>query len=72
MATVKPELQLKPLYSIPETENILGTGKTTVHALLRDGELEGIKIRKCRRITGRSIAALIDRGGSAASTGGRA
>lgn len=48
-------------YKIDEVAQALGIGKTTVHKLLRDGELQKIKLGRSTLISADSIEALLQR-----------
>lgn len=48
-------------YKIDEVAKALGLGKTTIHKLLRDGELQKIKLGRATLISAESIDALIQR-----------
>ena len=48
-------------YKIDEVAQALGLGKTTIHKLLRDGELQKIKLGRATLISAESVDALIQR-----------
>ena len=54
--------QEKPLVvSIPETGRLLDLGRTSIYALIKDGDLKSIKIRNRHLIIRASITDLIQR-----------
>lgn len=48
-------------YKIDEVAQALGLGKTTIHKLLRDGELQKIKLGRSTLISAESVEALLRR-----------
>lgn len=52
----------RELLTISQTMTATGLGKTSVFQLIKDGKLEGVKIMNARRVTRRSVEALIARG----------
>ncbi|WP_435203726.1 helix-turn-helix domain-containing protein [Qipengyuania sp. 902] len=48
-------------YKIDEVAQALGLGKTTIHKLLRDGELQKIKLGRATLIPAESVEALVQR-----------
>jgi excisionase family DNA binding protein len=57
------------LLSQDQVADLLGVCRTTVKRLVRDGELEPVKIGRLTRVSVRSARAFIERGGCVA--GGR-
>lgn len=58
--TRKTHLQ-RMTYKIDEVAQALGLGKTTIHKLLRDGELQKIKLGRSTLIPAESVEALLRR-----------
>lgn len=56
------------LLGIPSTQRRLDVGRTTVYRLLREGELQSVKIGRRTLITSASIDAYVRRLESSAST----
>ena len=48
-------------YKIDEVAQALSLGKTTIHKLLREGELQKIKLGRATLISAESVDALIQR-----------
>ena len=48
-------------YKIGEVAQALGIGKTTIHKLLREGELQKIKLGRSTLVSADSIDALLQR-----------
>lgn len=48
-------------YKIDEVAQALGLGKTTIHKLLRDGELQKIKLGRSTLISAESVEELLAR-----------
>ena len=48
-------------YKIDEVAQTLGLGKTTIHKLIREGELQKIKLGRSTLISADSIEALLQR-----------
>lgn len=48
-------------YKINEVAHALGLGKTTVHKLIREGELQKIKLGRSTLIPAESVEALLQR-----------
>lgn len=48
-------------FKVNEVAQALGLGKTTIHKLLRDGELQKIKLGRATLISAESVEALIQR-----------
>lgn len=48
-------------YKIDEVAQTLGLGKTTIHKLLREGELQKIKLGRTTLISADSVDALLQR-----------
>ena len=48
-------------YKIGEVAEALGIGKTTIHKLLREGELQKIKLGRSTLVSADSIDALLQR-----------
>lgn len=48
-------------YKIDEVAQALGIGKTTIHKLLREGELQKIKLGRSTLILAESVDALLQR-----------
>ena len=44
-----------------QTAHLLGVGRTTIWKLLRDNELETVRIGRCRRIVRDSALAYVER-----------
>ncbi len=49
------------VYSIKETGGKLGVSRSTINRLLAKGDLRSTKIGRCRKITGESIDALVNK-----------
>ena len=48
-------------FKIDEVSQALGIGKTTIHKLLREGELQKIKLGRSTLILAESVEALLQR-----------
>ncbi len=48
-------------YKINELTDVLGIGKTTIHKLIRDGELQKVKLGRSTLILAESVEALLQR-----------
>jgi len=51
---------LVDLLSIKEVQKILGLGRTKVHQLLSDGDINSLKIGRCRRIRIRDLNKYVE------------
>lgn len=64
-ANVKVPSEEKPLdrktYKLNEVAQALGLGKTTIHKLIREGELQKIKLGRSTLILAESVDALLQR-----------
>lgn len=52
---------IKLAFSVAETCDVLGLGKTNIYRLIADGELNTVKIGGRRLVPAASIQALLDR-----------
>ena len=50
----------KWLLTVPEVMEILGIGRTFTYSLINRGDLESIKVGKCRRIPMTSVEHLVE------------
>lgn len=48
-------------YKIDEVAQALGLGRTTIHKLVREGELQKIKLGRSTLISAKSVDALLQR-----------
>jgi len=52
------------LVTVKETATLLGVSPRTVLRILENGALEGVKVRRCRRVTMASIIEFAEKGTS--------
>ena len=50
----------KLLLTVPEVMEMLGIGRTYTYSLIKRGDLESIKVGKCRRIPTTSVERFIE------------
>jgi excisionase family DNA binding protein len=51
----------QPLYSVEEAANMLGIGRTYMFHLLATGEIDSLKIGRCRRIARDALDGYLER-----------
>ena len=66
MTTTEHEQRIRTLFTVDETAILLRCHSRTVRKLLESGDLQRVNISKhAVRVTGASIRAFVERGGSA-------
>jgi excisionase family DNA binding protein len=48
------------LYTVPQFMSVTGLSRTTVYGLMKSGELETIRVGRCRRIPAAAVARWLD------------
>ena len=50
----------KRLFTVPQTQAMLGIGRTTLWNMIASGEIESVRIGRSRRITAEAIDQFVD------------